>query len=318
MTAEPCITFSDLAESKEFEELFHIVCSLTGIRIALVDPSEPTWDKAKLIHPRSLENPLCQLIQTQLEGRDRCEKCDGVHVSTASQLQHGFFYRCHAGLTDLVVPIYIDGKHIATMNGGQVLTEPPSEEQFEQFLEQNRKFDFSKGSLRRLYFECPWLPEEKLDQLLRLLSFFANYFCEIGEKLKKISYDAKRASIFRAIDYMEKHFQDPLSLTEVARSAFLSPSYFSHLFRKTTSTSFAHYLQQIRVREAKKLLRQTERNVTEIAFDSGFNNLSHFNRVFRKLVGANPTEYRSHFREEALPSLQSAALARVTEVPDRF
>ena len=293
MTAAAHITFSDLADSREFEEFFRIVSSLTGIHITLIDPAQPSWNKAKILHQRSSENLLCQFVQTRLEGRKACEKCDRAHVLLASNLRQGFFYGCHTGLTDIVVPVYIDGRHIATMNGGQVLTAPPSEEGFERFLKQNEKFRFDRKSVRKLYFQCPWLPEEKLQQVVRLLFFFANYFCEIGEKLKKVTYDTRRASVYRAIDYMEENFRDPLTLSDAARSAFLSPAYFSHVFRETTSTCFAHFLQQIRIREAKRLLRQTDRSVTEIAYDSGFNNLSHFNRVFRRLAGVNPTRYRS-------------------------
>ncbi|MGW8180010.1 MAG: PocR ligand-binding domain-containing protein [bacterium] len=307
MSGKVQVTFSDLAESKEFMEFFNIVSALTGINIALVDPEQPTWDKVKLLHQRSSENRLCQFVQTKVEGRKACERCDLEHVLDASCLKKGFFYRCHAGLTDLVVPICIDGRHIATMSAGQVLTEPPSEKGFKRFLEQNQKYDLDRDTAREFYFQCPWLPEERLQQVLNLLSFFANYFVEIGEKLKKVALDTKRSSVYRAIDYMEENFRESLTLGEVARNAFLSPAYFSHVFRQSTSTCFAHYLQQIRIREAKRLLRQTDRTVTEIAFDSGFNNLSHFNRVFRKLENSSPTQYRNQRRDEAMPPLTNAS-----------
>ena len=301
MREEAHITFSDLAESKEFEEFFHIVSALTGIKLALLDPVEPTWERAKLLHERSSENPLCQFIQETSDGRMACEQCDVKHALAVSSMKQGFHYVCHTGLTDTVVPICIDGRHIATMNGGQVLTAPPSEEGFEVFLEQNQDHSLDKEKVRQLYFECPWLPEERLQQVLNVLSFFSNYFVEIEEKLKRVTHDAGRASVDRAIDYMEENFRESLTLSEVARIAFLSPAYFSHVFREATSKCFTHYLQQIRIREAKRLLRQTDRSVTEIALDSGFNNLSHFNRVFRKLEGRSPTQYRNERRAESIP-----------------
>ena len=310
MTAEAHITFAELAESKEFEEFFHIVSALTGIKLALLDPVQPTWDRAKLLHERSSENLLCQLIQRNVDGRAACEQCDLEHALSVSCVKKGFSYGCHAGLTDIVVPICIDGRHIATMSGGQVLTEPPSEEGFEHFLKQNQQYGLDRDTVRKLYFQCPWLPEDKLQQVLNLLSFFCNYFVEIGERLKKVANDTKHASVYRAIDYMEEKFHESLTLGEVARRAFLSPAYFSHVFRETTSTCFAHYLQQIRIREAKRLLRQTDRTVTSVAFDSGFNNLSHFNRVFRKLEGISPTQYRNARKAEATPPFPNASFAR--------
>lgn len=303
MDAEAQITFSDLAESEEFEEFFTIVSSLTGIIIALVDPANPTWEGAKLLHERSSENLLCQAIKSNPEGRAACEECDRMHALLASQQRCGVYYRCHAGLVDMVVPIYIDGRHIATMNGGQLLTEPPSEEGFDRFLQENPKLCSQREEVRRFYFRCPWLPEEKLQQVLSLLAFFATYFCEIGERLKRAHFDTRRANVVRAIDYIEENFREELHLADVARQAYLSPAYFSHVFRETTSTCFARYLQRRRIREAKKLLRQTDRSVTEIAFESGFNNLSHFNRVFRRLVGASPSQYRVDGRDPSEPAI---------------
>ncbi|MFB3904002.1 MAG: PocR ligand-binding domain-containing protein [Acidobacteriota bacterium] len=284
------IHFSDLANSKVFQDFCGIVSALTGIRICLVNACNPAECKYPLAPTR--DNPLCALIQAAPGGKAACDACDASHLELARRRDEGFSYRCHAGLIDLVVPVFIEGVHLATINGGQVLPEPPSEEGFRQILNATARLQIDPGRLRPLYFGCPCVTSEQLRETMKLLAFFSNYFCEVGGRLKA-GGPVERIEITRARQYIERHFREPLRLSQVARHAFLSTAYFSHLFMKSTRIGFAEYVQRLRVEETTKLLRTSRQTVTEIACSVGFNNISHFNRVFRKLVGCSPTEYRS-------------------------
>ena len=88
-------------------------------------------------------------------------------------------------------------------------------------------------------------------------------------------------------------FRDAITQAEVAQAVGLSPAAFSRMFRRITGGTFTQYLQRLRVSEACRLLIETDRSVTSIAYASGFQNLSHFNRVFREKIGQAPMEYRS-------------------------
>lgn len=87
-----------------------------------------------------------------------------------------------------------------------------------------------------------------------------------------------------------------MPLAVVAREAALSRFHFCRLFRRETGIAFHDYVHELRVRYAKALLADRQLTVTEVAYRVGFNDLSHFDRTFRRLVGASPTEYRASLR----------------------
>jgi AraC-like DNA-binding protein len=96
----------------------------------------------------------------------------------------------------------------------------------------------------------------------------------------------------RAWKYIHEHFREPVRLAEIARVASLSPAYFSSVFHRYAGMTVTTYLQLTRVNAAKDILAKTSERITDIAFDTGFNNLTHFNRVFCKIAGCSPREYR--------------------------
>ena len=87
------------------------------------------------------------------------------------------------------------------------------------------------------------------------------------------------------------------ALGAVAKAANTSTFYFCKMFKKAVGINFTDYLSRVRIEKAKNLLLNPNLRISEIAFEVGFQSLTHFNRVFKKIVGQSPTEYR-----EKLPS----------------
>lgn len=85
-----------------------------------------------------------------------------------------------------------------------------------------------------------------------------------------------------AVLYVDRHFGDPVTLADAAAQAHLSPNYFSERFRQLTGTSLQQYLQERRLRFARSLLGSTALTETEVCHASGFNDLSHLGRAFRR------------------------------------
>jgi AraC-like DNA-binding protein len=97
-----------------------------------------------------------------------------------------------------------------------------------------------------------------------------------------------------ALEYVARNLHDVISLHDLARQAGLSASHLSYLFQKGLGVSFKSFLAIIRIEEAKQLLvEKPHMRITEISFQVGFGDLSHFERMFKRLVGQPPREYRS-------------------------
>jgi AraC-like DNA-binding protein len=93
--------------------------------------------------------------------------------------------------------------------------------------------------------------------------------------------------------YLAERYADSLTLPGIASRFGFNPSYFSRLFHRAAGVPLVEYINGLRIRRSCVLLKRTSLGVLEIALSVGYNNLSHFNRYFRKIVGMSPREYRA-------------------------
>jgi transcriptional regulator GlxA family with amidase domain len=110
---------------------------------------------------------------------------------------------------------------------------------------------------------------------------------------EKYTYNSRR--IESTFEYMNQHFQNVITLADVARLANMSEVSFSRFFKQRTGNTFIDSLTEIRLGHASRMLIDTTHSVSEIAYRCGFNNMSNFNRIFRKKKGCTPKEFRESF-----------------------
>jgi AraC-like DNA-binding protein len=104
---------------------------------------------------------------------------------------------------------------------------------------------------------------------------------------------AEPKDIWRAREFIEEHATDFLSLDRVAKAVGINPTHLSEKFKQVTGVKFVDYVARVRFERAAKLLDDVDLRISEIAFAVGFQSLSQFNRVFKKLSGKSPTAYRA-------------------------
>jgi AraC-like DNA-binding protein len=121
---------------------------------------------------------------------------------------------------------------------------------------------------------------------------------------------AEPVEIWKARKLIRDNSDGELSLTEIAKSVNLSANYLSEKFKEVTGVNFVRYVGQTRTAKARDLLRNSNLRISEIAFAVGFQSLSQFNRVFKKLTRKSPTQFRAGHRtgKKTLP----AKIRRVT------
>jgi len=278
-----------LATSEEFLQFRMLLRRLNGIAMTLRDPA------GRPLHEgidNMVGSPLCTLIRSTPEGNRRCDACDQHYLKRAVEEQKSIRYRCHAGIVDFAVPITIEGRHVASISSGQVLPSPHNEKDAEKLVRRLKWLDVAPGKIRKAYWQAPYLPEEKLQAMAELLSFFARYLCEANLTLQQAIARLRRPEILAAQDYVNVHFADNVRLAQVAGHVGLSPIHLSMLFHRETGMTFTHYLQQRRATQAARLLPDRRQSITDICFACGFNSLTHMNRVFRKFYKCSPLQYR--------------------------
>lgn len=109
---------------------------------------------------------------------------------------------------------------------------------------------------------------------------------------KKQMIQVHRRAFHETLAYLKEHFHEELSLEAMAVRAAMAPTYFSYTFKMITGKNYIEYLNELRIQNAITLLETSDLNITDISMSSGYNHLSHFNRMFKKYVGITPTLYR--------------------------
>jgi AraC-like DNA-binding protein len=103
-----------------------------------------------------------------------------------------------------------------------------------------------------------------------------------------------RMSITRAIEFLNDHYGEKITVEDLAHAANLSPSHFSRVFKEETALSPAEYIMQTRLDCAKRMLRDREKNLSRIALDCGFNSSSYFYQCFNRAFNMSPSDFRKN------------------------
>ncbi|MBB6733786.1 helix-turn-helix transcriptional regulator [Cohnella zeiphila] len=106
----------------------------------------------------------------------------------------------------------------------------------------------------------------------------------------------KIAKISDVVRHINGHYGEPLKLGELAERFYVSPYHLSRTFKEVTGFTFSDYIALTRIKEAQRLLRDTDRSVADIAIATGFDNFSHFGKTFKKIARRSPRDFRRESR----------------------
>ena len=137
------------------------------------------------------------------------------------------------------------------------------------------------------------------EQYLQLLTqTAAHILLEKGTKIPPLQNQQQKSLAVQAVDILKKQAYGRISLSSVAESLFVSAPYLSKIFKETIGIGFNAYLIELRLERAAQLLRKTDKSITDICQESGFQNLSHYIRSFHKKYGMPPTFFRSKYHTD--------------------
>jgi AraC-like DNA-binding protein/ligand-binding sensor protein len=271
----------------EYERAF---TEATGLPLAL--RSIESWQLP--LRRKKNENPFCA-VMAQKSGT--CAGCLQVQQQLSEQAVDGArTVTCDYGLCDTAVPVHLGKQLIGFLQTGQIFLRKPTLAQFEKAcgLVENGAPPLDKEALREVYFNTPVLAQKQYDSMVKLLSLFAEHLSILSNQLLVQKQNSEPPVITRAKEFIGSNFEEDLSLGQVAQSVNTSAFYFCKMFKRATGLNFTEYLARVRIEKAKNLLLNPNLRISEIAFAVGFQSLTHFNRVFKKLLGQSPTEYRAH------------------------
>jgi AraC-like DNA-binding protein/ligand-binding sensor protein len=278
-----------LVGSRVYRDYERAFSDMTGLPVAL-QPVE-TWQLPH--HDKRNENPFCALMSQKSRA---CAACLQVQERLcAKATSEAQTVTCAAGLSDTAVPVRLSDRLIGYLQTGQLFRKKPTEAQFERTIKLMEKWglDINRETLHKAYFAGKVVSPKQHESAVKLLTIFAQHLAILSNQVFIQQENAEPPVIKRAREYIHDHQAEELSLHQVAKAVNMSTFYFCKMFKKVTGINFTDYVARVRIEKSKNLLLNPNLRVSEIAFEVGFQSLTHFNRVFKKLLGQSPTDYRA-------------------------
>jgi AraC-like DNA-binding protein len=244
------------------------------------------------------ENPFCALLARTNKSCSACLQMQ-QQIAEAAKVEAQTL-RCFAGLCDTAIPVRVGENLIAFLQTGQVLLHRPSKRETRQLLAWGGEIDLKR--IEEAYFQTRVVSKRQYESIIRLLAIFAQHLAALSNQLMVREEKAESPMIARARTYIADHQSEELSLKEVARAVNTSAFYFCKMFKQAIGLTFTDYLARVRVEKVKNLLLNPHKRVSEAAFEAGFQSLSQFNRVFKKIEGLSPSDYREQLHTPGPPA----------------
>jgi AraC-like DNA-binding protein len=285
-------TIEKLTSSKIYQDYEAAFCETTRLPVSL-RPLE-SWQLPH--HGRRNENTFCSLMAQRSRSCSACLQTQQRLTNLAQQEAQSV--TCTHGLCDTAVPVRMGDRAIGFLQTGQVFRKKPTATQFERTANLAAEWGIpaKREELKEAYFKTPVLSAKEHGSVVKLLAIFAQHLSMISNQIVLQQQNAELPVVTRAKEYIRQNQTEDLSLTKVAKAVNTSSFYFCKLFKKSTGLNFTDYVSRVRIEKAKNLLLNPNLRISEIAYEIGFQSLTHFNRVFKKIIGQSPTEYRAQLK----------------------
>lgn len=282
----------ELPELLEFQRDFEL---LSGMQLVFVN------ELGLGDEPKREQWPLCSAMNESEAGRAMCARTR--HALLASAGDHSCRMLCDAGLSEAAIPLNISGIKAGYFMFGGTAPQPANQQTMQKarHLLQKNGIHMDDQDFETWLSQTPVMPAASFEAYKRIAYLAAK---QIALKVTDQLVDpdvALPASVIKACGYIRvRALVDDINLAEVARYCGVSEGHLSRIFHHATGLTFREYLTQVRVERAKSLLMHSGKSVTEIAYESGFQSLSQFHRVFRKIYGVSPGQMRSQQRGDSM------------------
>lgn len=213
------------------------------------------------------------------------------------------------GVASTCVPVRVGKTHVATLLTGGVRLSPPNAEDFAPVAKALLDNGHSAAEVRAekdAFNHLPWMDRARYDDAVALLRSFAFQLGECAHRLVFATAQTDPEPVRLAKLFIQQHLNEAISLETVAHAVGVSSFHFCKVFKRATGMTFTDYLSRARVEKAKKLLMRPSNRITEVAYEVGFQSLSHFNRSFRRVASESPTEFRARMRGASNGALAAA------------
>ena len=261
---------------------------LTRINLSMVDADFHT-----LVGDTSLHSGFCRLIQSTEEGKRRCAASDGEMLCHCRECGHAVTHQCHAGLSDMAVPLLEGDTPVGYFLFGQISEMQGERLPFSAVYERVRDLGLDREALEKEYESLYFFDRERIESATRIVAMLTRYIW-----VEDMILSEADSRFEKLVEYVNTHLQEPLTVAELCRTFNISKNLLYAGFREKYQCTVNQYLINRRMAQARQLLRSTPWPVARVGEAVGVGDTNYFCRLFKKEVGESPLQYRKRRRGE--------------------
>lgn len=251
---------------------------ITGARISLFD-----LDFNEIAaYPKSLSK-FCNYVQKTSGIRDKCVAVDKNAFTNVMKSGEIYTYKCHCGLTEIVAPIY----HYGDLSGYLMIGQIAKIGDLDDIKYASKNI---KGAENIPFSEIPLLDPKLLSSYINVSTVVASYLTQ-SNVIEPVSRDFAE----NVCHYLNVHYSEPISIDTLCTVFYCSRTTVMNLFKKKYGVTIGEYLNKYRLSKAEKLLKSGNESIKKVASDCGFTAQSYFSKVFLKVYGITPVDYRKKY-----------------------
>lgn len=268
---------------KELEHLLEDFYRITQIRITVFD------DRFQEIVSYPDSRPgFCRMIRSCEEGRSACAKCDADACAYAAKQNKTHIYRCHAGLTEAIMPLHVGKVLVGYLLFGHVFAYDSPEKGWEIIKKCCSPYPVDPQDLEASLADMPLISHDYIRSAARVLHMTASYL--VMERMATLQEDTTAAKLDL---YLSKHYTDPITAESLCDVLNIGRSKLFKLSQELYGCGIQQQIRKLRMEKARELLLdRPELSINDIASECGYGDYNYFISVFSRSVGRPPNLYR--------------------------
>lgn len=231
---------------------------------------------------------FCALVQTSMEGKQSCHNSDYELLEACAKFKMPQTHICHAGLTDMCIPIKYNESVIAYIVLGQI----KNDNSFKSILKYVEELDLDFKELEESYNGIPYADKEKIQSVISIAVMLTEYI--LYNDMIKPRYNI---NVELATKFIDENYQKDIAVSNICKAANISKSVLYKNFAAYLGMTPVDYINKKRIEKACNLLLKSNLSIENIMGAVGFSNLSYFYKKFKELKGVTPKQYRSQNSE---------------------
>ena len=250
--------------------------NLTGIKIAIYDNNF----KEVLSYPKE-NSPFCRLLEREPSLFQKCDDCTANLCHKCDVQKKTIVYKCHAGLTEVISPLEVDGISIGYVVYGQITNEKDREKLISEVKENCRDYGLCEKEIEESLKKIKYFSDSKIEDTLEIINALTLYIVYKG-----LVYISDSPLGMKISDYIDKNLARDLSVSVLCNEFAISKAKLYAETRLYMPEGIAKYIRKRRIQAAEENIRKNpDKPLWRVAEECGFDDYSYFLRVFRTETG---------------------------------